>query len=119
MYESTNSKQRELLATQTTAENNHKENSPLIERQQIENTPFWIIGNKETGYNLVMGKWKLTTQPHKTKNDLKKWMNKNHWNLTLTMIICATNDLHTITEEENQNLLKQEIANQTYNAKNK
>lgn len=96
----THTPQKDILNTQNSTEENHTNNSNSnYEREQIENTPFWVIGTQEEGYNLIMGKWKLTTTPHKTKNDLKLWMNKNKWNLILTMIICATQDIHDQNKE--------------------
>lgn len=95
MHPSTKNKHSELLHTQDNTEENHTNNSNSIyERRQLKNTPFWIIGDQEQGYNLIMGKWKLTTEPHKTIEDLREWMIKNKWNIILSMIICATQDIH-------------------------
>lgn len=87
-------KQKDILNTQNSTEENHTNNSNSnYEREQIPNTPFWIIGDLENGYSLIMGKWKLTTESHKTKLDLKEWMIKNRWNIILSMIICVTQDI--------------------------
>ena len=32
-------------------------------RKLLPNTPFWVIGGPENGYNIIMGKWKLTKEP--------------------------------------------------------
>lgn len=64
-----------------------------LERDQLEGTPFWIVGNKENGYNLVMGKWRLNDKPFKTKNKLMDWMITDAWNLTVQMQICICEDM--------------------------
>lgn len=95
--------QQELLQSQTSAEKTNGNNpNSNWSREQIEKTPFWVIGNEEQGYNLIMGKWKLTIEPFKTKNELKKWMNSNHWNIILSMIICATEDMKKINNDTNK-----------------
>lgn len=61
-------------------------------KQQIDGTPFWIIQDK-TGYNLIMGKWRLNNTPLQTWLEMEQWMDKNHWNITLSIIICVTTDI--------------------------
>jgi len=86
-----------------------KKNEPNFEREQIEKTPFWVIGNKEQGYNLIMGKWKLNTEPFQAKSQLKAWMNTDHWNIILSMIICVTNDLQNTTTTPQQDITANQI----------
>lgn len=95
-----NTKHTELLNIQNSADEIHKQNSPLIEREQIPNSPFWIIGDKENGYNLIMGKWKLTQEPIAEKEHVTLWIRQNRWNLILSMIICVTQDIHDQNTKE-------------------
>lgn len=63
------------------------------QRIQIPGTPFWAIGNKEKGYNLIMGKYKLTSETITDLEKLNQWLIDNQWKVTLSMIICATTDI--------------------------
>lgn len=101
-------KHTQLLSIQNSVEETPKSNSNY-ERKKIENTPFWIIGDPDNGYNLIMGKWKLTPQTHKTKYELMQWMNKNKYNLILSMIICATQDIHDLNNENSTTEIPQII----------
>ena len=49
----------EELKTQELLEKTNKQDY-LIERIDIEDSPFTIVGNKEMGYMGTMGKWKIT-----------------------------------------------------------
>lgn len=52
-------KQQELLASQMNAEK-HSNSSELIQRVQMKDTPFWIIGTPETQYFGTLGKYQVT-----------------------------------------------------------
>lgn len=102
---------KELLQEQTTADqadnsdlNNGSDNKNWI-RLQIQDTPFWVIGNNEQGYNIIMGKWKLTNEPIFTDPEAlnheesiiyeaERWLLHNQWNVTLSMIICIITDIN-------------------------
>lgn len=90
--------QQELLSTQNSADQTHtnKQDSskPIHERVQLPGTPFWIVGNQETGYHLTMGKYKLTQEPFKTKDDVQIWLLENQWNVTLSVALCAASDIN-------------------------
>lgn len=62
-------------------------------KKQYPNSPFWIIGNDEKGYNLTMGKYKLNQTPFETIHDLEIWMSYNMWNNIISMIICTTTEI--------------------------
>lgn len=83
-----------LLNTQLNAEESptKQKSSELVEREQIVDTPFWIIGNKETGYFLTMGKYRLT-EPMKTKTAVRTYLRANTWNVTLQMCLLVYNDV--------------------------
>ena len=56
------------------SENQQDNKDYLIERNQIENTPFWLIGNEEIKYHLVLGKHRLTSETieKKIQNNILK-----------------------------------------------
>lgn len=71
---------------------NNLQSSELLEREQIERTPFWIIGNKEEGYFLTMGKYRLTDTGC-SKEDIYEMLHANDkWDLILKMILCVIGD---------------------------
>ena len=57
----------------------------MIERNQIENTPFWLIGNEEIKYHLVLGKHRLTSEPIE-KKDAKQYLKDNIYTIIIQMI---------------------------------
>lgn len=93
-------KNQELLRLQTGAEESNTPSKPLYEREQIENSPFWIIGNEEEGYNITMGKYKITQEPLKTKLDAIIWLEKHKWDVVLTVALCAITDINYMTEKQ-------------------
>lgn len=88
---------QELLHAQTNAENHHNTNfssEELLERENIEGSPFVIIGNEQKGYFLTLGKWRLTDS-FKTKLDVILDLDKNKYTIILKMLICVINDNKT------------------------
>lgn len=76
-------------STQSTnaEENQDKQTSgELMERQQIEGTPFWIMGNKTDGYYMVMGHYRITNVMN-TMEEVTEYLNTNKWDVILSMII--------------------------------
>lgn len=59
--------------------------SKLFDRIEIENTPFWAIGNKEEGYYLVMNKYRLS-EALNTPLDVEIYLEQNKWLIMLTLI---------------------------------
>lgn len=81
---STKTAQEQQSHTPKSAENNPKENSSeIIEREQIENTPFWILKTEE-GYFLVMGKYRLS-ETYPTQIHVLTYLQDNHWQIILTL----------------------------------
>lgn len=84
-------KNSEILKLQTGAEGEpNKENSnleELIERERIDNTPYTIVGNKERGYFLAFGKYKvLENKP--TKAEIRNDLEKRKWFVMMDTVIC-------------------------------
>lgn len=78
--------QREQLNTQSNADTNDKENYPLLTREQIEHSPFWIVGNKELGYKITWGKYTFNDQPFPTLDETISWYATHHWEITMQLI---------------------------------
>jgi protein-disulfide isomerase-like protein with CxxC motif len=95
-------KQTELLTTQLNAEETKADSKTLYKREQIENSPFWIIGNKEKGYNITMGKYKITQEPLPSELDARIWLEEHKWDVTLTIALCAYTDMRYRSEDTNK-----------------
>lgn len=72
----------------------------LIEREQLQGTPFWIIKNDEE-FNLIMGRYKLNEFPLRTREEVDRFMTSDIWNLILKIILAVIQD--TLTELEKKN----------------
>lgn len=81
----TNKERMEQSNTQSHADTNDKENYPLLTREQIEQTPFWIVGTEEIGYKITWGKYTFNDEPL-PKNQIKQWYDDNQWTIILHMI---------------------------------
>lgn len=86
-------KQQEQLRSQMNAEDQIKlESGELIHREQVENTPFWIVGNEENGYFLTIGKYRITE--HRTSIDgVKNDLENKKWYIILTLIGIITEQI--------------------------
>lgn len=83
----TNLNKSELLNTQlSVAENpNNSVSTELIERYPVENTPFVIVGNPESGYFLSFGKYRLT-EYYDNPQLCKNAMGNEIWNIMLNLM---------------------------------
>lgn len=84
MQKQTITKQKDILNTQENAEETNKENSSLIVREQIPNTPFYIIKNLENKWFLVMGDHRIT-ELKETKEEALDELENNKWFITMSM----------------------------------
>lgn len=94
------------LSIQSTNVDESVDNNPsgeqLLEREQITNSPFWIIGNKVDGYYLVLGHYRLT-DVYNTKQEVIEYVNNRPWDIILGMIISVN---HTDKQLQEQNVEK-------------
>lgn len=65
--------------------------SKLIEREIIQGSPMWAIGNVEEGYYIVLGKYRLT-EKSETMADALKLLEIEKWNIIIRAIIAICND---------------------------
>lgn len=91
-----------MLNTQNNAEENtnNSNSSEIIEREQIENSPFTIVGNQETGYFITMGPYRLH-EPVATKEDVMNYLLRNTYNVILDMIIIV-NEINKNSKKSTQ-----------------
>lgn len=83
--------QRDRLELQTTAQEkeNSKVSSELIEREEVEGTPFQLV-NVGKGWFLALGRHRLTEMGEESKEELiAKVVNKD-WYLVLDTIVALT-----------------------------
>ncbi|UIB81446.1 hypothetical protein [Flyfo microvirus Tbat2_116] len=57
----------------------------LIERVKVANTPFTIVGNREKGYMLTLGVYKLTDYVE-TMEEVRELLVKDQWNITIRLV---------------------------------
>lgn len=75
---------------------NSQNSSKLIERDNLEGTPFMVIGNQEQGYFLCMGKSRLS-EILPTKEAVIDYLNNNTWNVAGAMMIAMIQDTKGIS----------------------
>lgn len=82
MLHSTKKTQEDILNTQNYAENDlsKESSSELIHKEPIENTPLWVIGNKETGYFLSIHNYRIT-EIYNTIDEAKDRLKIESWNI--------------------------------------
>lgn len=85
MSKSTTGKAEDTLNIQNNAEGTHNQHSTLIDRIQMQGTPFWQI-KTEQGYFLVMGE-NVMTPIFQTEQQLDTYIQENHWDLCCLMVL--------------------------------
>lgn len=96
MSNTTQKTQLEQSNTSENVENVNRENSsaihgsynvgePLI-NEEVPGTPFRLVGDKEHGYALTLGKNRLT-EPRKNKDEIINELMYVDWNLIANMIV--------------------------------
>lgn len=98
MSNTTNLTQKDILHTQTNAEDNpNLKSSELIHREDIPNTPFKISGNEDKGYFITLGKYKLTNN-YITIEQAKDAILTNQWTIIMNMIILISSETYLSME---------------------
>lgn len=73
MRQNTKQEPPEWVQTGDMKKGDVKEGEELIEKKRIGRSPFEIVGNKERGYFVVLGKYRIT-EPEKTIEEVEKYM---------------------------------------------
>lgn len=81
--------QRELLRTLTSTNqqtpNNLNSSEQLVNRIPVENTGFWIIGDKDHGYFISLGAYRLT-ETRQTEEECREMIENKDWEIILGLI---------------------------------
>lgn len=86
--------QRDLLQSQTNAEEALKENSSeILTKKDVPDTPFCIMGG-ENIYFMVMGNYKITPN-FKTEESLWNWYTSHQWEISITIMGIVYESLKT------------------------
>lgn len=89
-----------MNADEANKENSSNEN--LIEREQLEGTPFWLIRQEEK-WAIVMGKYKMNDKELRSREEAIKYMEDNKYNISLRMTMIIVNDIIREQEEGKKN----------------
>lgn len=73
---------------QSDVEETHKENYLIRNKEQIPNTPFWVL-ETEQGWFLVLGAHRLSKQ-YKSKKDAIEHIEKHKWEVITQLILIVT-----------------------------
>jgi len=86
MQRTTTPEQKEPFTSPSDAGTENSKNYPLLTREPLEGTPFWIVGVSSQGYKLTWGKFTFNDQPLPTTEDVIEWYKKHQWEITLHLI---------------------------------
>lgn len=75
--------------TQSEQETENKESYPLLTRNKIPNTEFYVVGNKDIGYKVTWGKYSFNDTPLETEEKAIQWSWENHWKIILHVVAIA------------------------------
>lgn len=86
---------REKSNGQSDISQTHKEesskNTQLVEQQPIENTPFWLTKDPESGWFIRWHKYRLT-QGFNTPEEAEQVLENNQWNFLAIWIAAITQE---------------------------
>jgi hypothetical protein len=71
----------------------------VVYQEQIENTPFKIVGNKQRGYFLSMGLYRISDNLQSPKA-VKEWLKNNQWHVTGNMVVCMLETMKSLQPEQ-------------------
>lgn len=101
MSHSTTTKQQDILNTQVNAHNNHKQNSTLVEMDNITGTPFkWV--KQDDKYFIVLGNNRLTEPTTTLSETLEKLQTEMFDVIFHTIIVIAQTLINESTKPEPQ-----------------
>lgn len=104
---STNAKQK-----QQSKEESSNEDRRIVDREQIEGTPFWLQRTEDKGWFITMKGYQITP-PQKTKEEAIKyiWLENNGWNVIANICIIIHEQVanEAVKEWEKRQKAKMEI----------
>lgn len=84
-------KVKRLSDIHTNVDTEDKQDS-LIERKEIETTPFEMVKLDHRGWFGTMGKWRITEE-YETEKELREDLEKITWNRILQIVALVTEQL--------------------------
>lgn len=97
--------QEQQYNTSENVEEIFKERSDLtITNEQLENTPFRIVGNKQQGYCLTLGKYKVTDTVE-TEEKAIAILDEKAWIVMANMIVLMYLEMKKEEEDEKKTTL--------------
>lgn len=105
MYKQTELNQLSDESLKSAAEENRKSESPTVTNEEMEGTPFRLIGAPGK-YFAVVGHNKIT-EDCPTQSHVYEWIDNNHWKVVTTLIQAVVNQMSLeaqkqMTEQFNQ-----------------
>jgi hypothetical protein len=94
---------QEVFDIQTNAEktNTNKQNSSKpIEYKKIKDTPFTIVITEEKHHTILIGKYRLNNQPLLSEEECEQYIEKEKWNIILTMAIMVNETAQQLTNNK-------------------
>lgn len=96
MQKKQSSEQEELLQSQNNVNVADNKNYNLATNEPIDGTPFRLIGTKENGYFIVLGKYRIT-EIKETEGEALELLITNNWDIIAALILIF------IREDKNEN----------------
>ncbi len=81
---------QEVFDTQINAKekNTSRENSSnAVQYQKIEDTPFTVCIEFEQDHTILIGQYRINNTPFKTMQECKDYIEKEKWNIVMTIAI--------------------------------
>lgn len=82
----TTSEQQPQDISQSKEDTENSKSYPLLTREPLQKTPFWIVGSEEIGYKLTWGKFTFNDDALPTQNKVVEWYEENKWQIILHLI---------------------------------
>lgn len=89
--------QRDTLHSQMSANGEHIDkptSSRLVEKEPVENTPFWLVGSEETGFFLTYNKYRIT-DTYETKEQALNRLITEPFKINAIVAYCIAETLST------------------------
>lgn len=105
-------KHREQLSIQNSAEETHKEESTLLKREPIQNTPFHMVQDQR-GWFITIGDYRIT-EPYEKELDALLHLESKMWIVIMQMIGCALDRWDEKIKPQNPRELQMDIDNRIH-----
>lgn len=80
----------------------------LIQKEEIENTPFHVVGSEELGFFITIGNVRLT-DPQKTMEEAYNMLDNHTWQIITNLIISLVYKI--LEEHDRSKKINEELKN--------